>query len=360
MRRGHGIEAARRTAGWGRRRAAVTAVLLISAIAPSAAGWGAHGHRLISELALRGFDDSGPEWLRDPEVRRRVAHQSNEVDRWRGWSVSVLGHENKPDHYLDVELLEQFGLTLETIPPLRNEYLRALMIAKHEHPERVDPYDAAKDAERSHEWPGFVLHAVAEHYAKLQACFHQERILSQMGEPRRAFQLQQARENAIYHMGMLSHFVGDIAQPLHTTRHFNGWSGPNPHGYTTSDKFHAYIDSGVVDKHDIKVEDVRPLVRHGASLNAMDPWDDVLAYFRRSFAEVEPLYELEKRGQLDGDAGKAMISARLADAAGMLSAMYQSAYSSSSPNAQQSAAWIRFDDLDRGQRPAASGPSARP
>ena len=34
-------------------------------------------------------------------------------------------------------------------------------------------------------------------------------------------------------MGVMGHYVGDCAQPLHTTKHHNGWVGENPHGYTT-------------------------------------------------------------------------------------------------------------------------------
>lgn len=331
-------------------RIAACCTLLAAGVAP-ALGWGAHGHRLIAFLALDGLPASAPEWLREPQTRKRIADQSNEADRWRGWNVAALGHVNKPDHYLDIELLDQFGLTLETVPPLRNEYLRALIIAKHTHPERVDPYDAADDPDRSKEWPGFILHAIAEHYAKLQSSFNQVRILEQIDDPQRAFQLHQARENAIYHMGMLSHFVGDMCQPLHTTKHFNGWVGENPEGYTTSRRFHPYIDSGVLEHHAITYEDVRPAVRYGIEINAMNPWDDVIAYLRRSFAEVEPLYRMEHDDTLNGPEGKALIIERLADGAAMLSALYWSAYVSSAPNPKQVADWIRYNEMRPGSLP---------
>lgn len=328
----------------------------LSAVA--AHGWGSHGHRTITYLALDGLPPQAPVWLRDAETRHRVAFQSNEVDRWRGWDAAVLGHENKPEHYLDVELLEQFGLTLNTVPPLRMEYLRAMAVAKHEHPDRVDPYDAAKDPERSHEWPGFALHAAMEHYVKLQACFNQVQILEQLNEPRREFQLRQVRENAIYHMGMLSHFVGDIAQPLHTTRHHHGWVGDNPAGYTTDSRFHSYIDSGVLQRHDLTYDNLRPLVRYETRVNAADPWDDLVAYLRRSFELVEPLYRLERDGQLDGPPGREFIAGRLVDAAAMLSALYWSAYESSRPTAEQVASWVRYDGFDPQSLPGLSEPPA--
>ncbi len=40
----------------------------------------------------------------------------------------------------------------------------------------------------------------------------------------------------IFYAGWLGHYVGDGSQPLHVTVNYNGWTGPNPHGYTTDIK----------------------------------------------------------------------------------------------------------------------------
>src|SRR5262245_57015640 len=233
-------------------------VLILALVTSQAMGWNARGHRLITLLALDGLPPDAPAFLKDDTVRQRIAFQSSEVDRWRGWNVPVLGHEHKPDHYIDLEDLKGFGLTLETVPRLRGEYLRTLAVAKHVHPEQAPPYDSSKDAERTKEWPGFLPHAIAEHYVKLQAAFWQIRTLEKVDDPDRAYQMTQARENAIYHMGMLSHFVGDTSQPLHTTKHFNGWVGENPHGFTTSNQFHSYVDGGVIATHNLTYEGLKP------------------------------------------------------------------------------------------------------
>ena len=47
---------------------------------------------------------------------------------------------------------------------------------------------------------------------------------------------------------------GDIAQPLHTTKHHHGWKGENPNGYTTEYSIHAYIDGGVLKLHRINAD----------------------------------------------------------------------------------------------------------
>ena len=60
-----------------------------------------------------------------------------------------------------------------------------------------------------------------------------------MGTPQ---EISNAQANVIYRMGILSHFVGDASQPLHTTKHYNGWVGNNPKQYTTRRSFHSWID----------------------------------------------------------------------------------------------------------------------
>ena len=168
-------------------------LILIQTGVPAAWAWGARVHRMLTDLALAGLPADAPEWLRSPETSARAAFQSNQPDRWRGWTSLELRHMNEPEHYLDVEELDQFGLTLETIPALRGEYLRVLAVAKYVHPEQIAPYDAAKDPARTHEWPGLVLHAAAERYAKLQAAFQQVRILEKLNRPTLRMQLDEAR-----------------------------------------------------------------------------------------------------------------------------------------------------------------------
>ncbi|HYE02036.1 MAG TPA: hypothetical protein VD963_02245 [Phycisphaerales bacterium] len=339
-------------------RRMLAGLVLACGAAGAGLGWGAHGHRTITYLALKGLPADAPEWMRSARTRELVAEQSNEPDRWRGLPSRYLKHENDPDHYIDVELLAQFGLTLQTVPPLRNEYLRAMAIAKHTHPESVEPYDAAKDPEAAKEWPGFLPHAIAEHYAKLRASLLIYRTVEALGEPDRAHQLELAQQNVIYHMGVLSHFVGDAAQPLHTTKHHHGWVGPNPEQYTTRGGIHSYIDSAIVDLHGLDEHNLAPLVDASRAVTAADPWPETLAYIERSFREVEPLYRLEKTGELDRDPGKQFISVRLADAASMLGALYRAAWESSAPTEQDLAAFVKYNNFRRAQ-PAEPGAASR-
>jgi hypothetical protein len=324
----------------------VCALIVAAGGCGTAQGWDAHGHRTVTLLALNGLPADAPTWLADPVVRERIAYQSTEPDHWRGINDPTLGHENGPDHYMDVDKLEYFGLTLESLPRFRYEYLRAMAISKHEHPERVkEKYDAAKDRDHTKEWPGYLPYSIAEHYVKLRSSWNTLRMLERVNDPKLATPgaLEQARANVINEMGQLSHFVGDAAQPLHTTRHHHGWEGDNPRRYTTNKGFHSEIDGRVLEMHDLREETLKGAVHCDAKVNAKDPWEESIVFIQRSFEKVEPLYALEKSGELRKEAGKQFVTERLGDAASMLQALYWAAYSSSEPTAQQVENHKRFD-----------------
>lgn len=336
------------------------ACLCMLLVGPSRAGaWGSAVHRAVTAAALeRTADDGGMGWLKRPEIVERAMFSANQPDRWRGWGSLTLRHENDPDHFLDAELLDQFGLTLETVPHLRYEYVRVMAVAKQVHPEALDPYDPSKDLARAQEWPGFVLHAIAEHYAKLQAAFNQVRILETLDDAKHAVQLAEARGIAIYHLGALSHFVADAAQPLHTTKHYNGWVGENPRGYKWRERFHNYIDEGWPRAHHVDVALLRRVGRD-VEVRSADPWDDVLDYFKRSHRELDRLYGLERDGKLETDEGRALLEERLGDATGMLTALIEAAYRSAAPTPEQIEKWLHYDN--DGRKPAAeSQPATRP
>lgn len=327
-------------------RQLLTSILAVVCTGAAALGWSAHGHRTITYLALEGLPSEMPEWVRDGATRHRIADNANEPDRWRGSDMQTLAHENGPDHYLDIEDLAEFGLTLETVSPFRYEYMRDMAVSMYVHPEMVTPVDAAKNKDKTKPWPGFLPHAIQEHYSKLRVSFNTYRILLELNDPARADQLETAKQNCIYQMGILSHFVGDTAQPLHTTTHHHGWVGANPNGYTTDWGIHSYIDGAVVDLHHITVDSLRPSVKYTVTIDEKDPWKDTLAYIKRSYEQVEPLYKLEKDKTLAKEEGKKFIESRLSDAAATLSAFYAAAWKSSAPTEREISAWVKFNNFD--------------
>src|SRR5262249_13104126 len=128
--------------------------------------------------------------------------------------------------------------------------------------------------------------------------------LQQGGTPE---EIMNAQENVIYLMGVMGHFVGDGSQPLHTTKHHNGWVGDNPQHYSTNRTFHRWIDGGYIHKTGSTFERLLPASRPAKVLNspnwpglATNVFPAVMAYLEDAFKQVEPLYQLEKERQLSG------------------------------------------------------------
>jgi hypothetical protein len=295
--------------------------------------WDAEGHRVITCLAMDAVSLSPVPWLATPAIRERILYQANEPDRRRAWPSPVLRHVNAPDHYLNVDGLRHFGLRLATLPRFRRDYLRHLVLADLPGHLAADP-EANRDPAETLSRPGFLAHAMAEAYARLQASLHQARILdSRPHGPNNQHQLEQARANVVYELGNLSHLVGDGAQPLHTTRHFNGWWGPNPEGYTTDRNFHDTVDSRPGDHAALTCSALAVGLERLPHADREDPWTDILAYLEQTFALVEPLYRLEQAGDLGGGKWTRFTAARLRTGAGMLAGLLRAALDSTQPTA---------------------------
>jgi len=327
------------------RRAAVGVMAVWGVLAGDAGAWNAHGHRIVARLAVDTLPQDMPSYLREAGVAERIVEQAVEPDRWRGTKRPSIQHEDNQDHYLDVEDLKRYGLTLQTLPRYRYDFVRAMALAEARTPEAFAEYDAAADTDHTKRYCGFLPYGIMASFARLQATFQTIRVLEAINDPARASQLEQAKQNAIYHMGILAHFVGDTAQPLHTTQHHHGWVGENPNGYTTDHGIHAYIDGTILDIHALTYESLRSQLGTPEAIDTKDPWPQTIAYLQRSFEHVEPLYKLQKSGELTGEAGKAFISERLCDGGRMLGAFYAAAWKASAPSQGDITNYIKYNEM---------------
>jgi hypothetical protein len=350
-------------------RAWLAAVIVCIGGVPHAQAWNARGHRTVTLLALDGLPEGMPGYLRDPGVRARIAEQSTEPDRWRGTRAAPIAHEANTEHYIDVEDLAPYGLTLSGLPEHRYEYVRLMAVARDRNPGAFP--SEGKDPDQIKDWPGFLPYAIAEHHAKLRSSFNSYRILEVLHDPARAEALEQERQNIISEMGLLGHYVGDAAQPLHTTRHHHGWVGENPGGYTTEHGFHAYIDGAVIDAQGLDFSALRPGMAYDLRVEG-GAWRAGLEEIQRSFAQVEPLYRMKRDGSLEGAEGRAMLGERLRDGARTLEALYASAWEASAPTPGEISAFVRYSesgpvrpapapgDAGGGGAPAPATPAATP
>jgi hypothetical protein len=315
----------------------------------------------VNQAGLAALPPDFPAFVREPANAARVAFLAGEPDRWRNTSDLPVKHYNVVDHYLDLEELAAAGLDATTLPPLRYVFATRFAAGRAAHPQNFSPIDPQKNADHSREWPGFAPWAITEYYGKLKSAFSYLKAFEEAGTPEEA---ANARASIVYLMGLMGHYVGDCAQPLHTTVHFNGWVGDNPRGYTTWPGFHSWIDGGFIAKAGITFADVEPRVRPAAPL-ALAPRADgrdpvfvaVVDYVLAQHELVEPLYRLEQEGKFSDalehegkyrqDArpvnaeGRAFIADRLLTGGQMLAALWVTAWKQAGPDVYLRAQLLR-------------------
>ncbi|HEY9154234.1 MAG TPA: hypothetical protein VIM69_03825 [Opitutaceae bacterium] len=315
-------------------RFAFFAVLVASAV--SCRAWDYPGHRAINLLAVSSLPPDYPVFARTPEARERIGFLAGEPDRWRNTSELTLRHENGPDHFFDMEWMRYADITPETLTPFRYVFDEQLSRARREHPERFPAIDPTKNHDETHQQSGFLPWTIVESYARLRSAFSYLKAYEQFGGSQA--EIRNAQENVIYFMGVMGHYVGDASQPLHLTENFNGWASPeNPHGYTTSKTFHAWIDGGFFQKtggisFNALAGAVHParLLETEAARQKRDPiFTETVAYLMRQYAKMTTVYELEKAGKLSPEnprEGRAFLDHQLVEGAEMLGSLWYTAY----------------------------------
>ena len=278
-------------------------------LAVNAGAWDYEGHYMINELALASLPKDFGGFTMTPAMKERVAFLAGEADRWRNVPDLPLKHVNGPDHYFDMEDISLLGLTPETLPVLRYDLVADIANARTAHPERFPAIDPEKDADHTRELSGFLPWTITEYYSKLKSDFSTLKTFKQYGGT--PVEIANAEADCIYVMGVMGHFVGDGAQPLHTTKYFNGWVGENPNGYTTKPSFHAWIDGGYFKKtgglkFDELVGKIHPAEKIANASTPDGMFRDAVTYLVEQNKLVAPLYQMEKDGLLTGEEGKGM------------------------------------------------------
>jgi hypothetical protein len=310
------------------------AVIFILAGSSNLFAWGPEGHSAVNELALASLpSDFGIQIT--PERKTRIEYLANEPDHWRNVEDPTLENFNAPDHYIDLEDLPLYGLTPDTLPSMRYDFMADIARARAEHPEEFPPIDPNSDSDHTRELDGFLPWAIAENYEKLESGFSSLKAFQTHGGT--PVEIANEEANIIYIMGVMGHYVGDGSQPLHTSRYYNGWDPKNnPKGYTTRKTFHAWIDTGYFRKvGGIKVDDLVGKINPATRIPNGDDPDAFFRYVVNYLVEqnklVEPLYQMDKDGQLtgEGDKGTAALpfmEGQLVKAGQMLGDIWYTAY----------------------------------
>jgi hypothetical protein len=282
---------------------AIAAAGLVGVLArpPAARAWGNEGHRMINRLAASGLPADVPAFLRSPGALDEIEYLGPEPDRWRSAAEPELNAAQAPEHFIDLELADALG----PLPHRRLDF-EARVFAAGQRPEKIglQPWEATEIWER--------LKAAMREYRYLAANRQETRPVEQA---------------ILFYAGWLGHYVGDGSQPLHTTIQYNGWVGPNPHGYTTGHQIHWLFEGPFVAAN-LNSREVANKMSPVKVIQG-DIFDAYVAYLRRSASYVEKVYQLEKAGGFVG-AGTAesreFTAERLAAGAGMLRDMIYNAW----------------------------------
>lgn len=245
-----------------RRYAALVGGLVVG-LAGAAAGlvpalWWSGGHESIAAAAAAKLPDDVPAFFRGGG--RHLAHLSVDPDRWKNREAKFLRRAEEGNHYLDLEDLDGQPL------PATNRFDGMKLMADL----KKEPYKV-----------GFLPYAIVEDYERLMVAF---------SDHRKTPDNETVTMKCLVYGGVLAHYTGDAAMPLHTTVDFDGRRQPG--GGLKQKGIHARLDA-FPEKNGIGPEEIT----RGLEAKVIDDvWKHVIAFIAESHTHVAKCYELDAAG----------------------------------------------------------------
>jgi hypothetical protein len=292
--------------------------------------WGFRGHTVANLAAVESIGADGPAFLK--AYKAYIGHLGPIPDTWRSVSEPWLRISEDPNHGWYTESFD----FMKEIPRSRTEFtLRVydeyLRVSKTD-PERakllnirytglqaysmMEGYERMKAGMRLYRLAGGKAPGLTSRYQDIDGLYGS--ISPLLGDPRRV--KEYLAQDIAFYMGWLGHYIADAAQPLHNSRHHDGWDGENPKGYTRDPTIHGRFESEYVDLIAVTEADVLPYIDKQAR-HLDDPWSAILDHMLQAREAVEDVYRLDLRGAFkdrkDAEARK-LVYTRLASGAGFL------------------------------------------
>ncbi len=222
-----------------KRLAAV--VLLLAFSGPDASAWGERGHDIVTRVAVRllGAKTARGTALATQLGRKEfmLGHLSNVPDIvWRnqGEAIEMV---NAPTHFLDLEYVSP-ELTFSTVPRTPAEArsrMKALCAggpAGYRCPTKSETTPDESSA-------GTAPWRVGQLYRLAVQSLQAERAGGEVDSP--------SIDRAFVAVGLMSHFVGDLGNPYHTTRNYDGWE-------TKQGGIHSYFEGAMVSSYPLALD----------------------------------------------------------------------------------------------------------
>lgn len=262
------------------RITAASTLIALFATQP-AFGWGRDGHKMVNRIAAQYLPADVPAFLRNGNAVDTIEYLGPEPDRWHSKTEAQLRDDESPDHFLNMEQSAHVG----GLPNTRPAFAAAVAKAAAAHPE----------LKLSVEEIGTQPWAVQDAWQKLKVDMREYRRLLAANADTTPVQTA-----ILYDCGILGHYVGDGAQPLHTTIQYNGWTGANPNGYTVEHTIHSRFESDFVKNSVNRDAEVAPLVAATKPVVISDEWTQYLDYLNHTSTFVEKVYQIDKAHGFDG------------------------------------------------------------
>jgi len=289
--------------------------------------WGFRGHTLANLAAVESISD-GPTFLK--AYKAYIGHLGPIPDTWRSVSEPYLRISEDPNHGWYTESFD----FMREIPRSRTEFT----LRVYDEYLRTIKSDPERAKLLNIRYTGLQAYSMMEGYERMKAGMRLYRLASGNGPASRyrdiaamygsishsmtdAAQVKEylARDIAFY-MGWLGHYIADAAQPLHNSKHHDGWEGDNPKGYTRDPNIHSRFESTYVDLIAATEADVLPFVGKQAR-HLDDPWTAILDHMIQARDSAEDVYRLDLRDAFkdrENAEAKKLVYTRLASGASFL------------------------------------------
>jgi hypothetical protein len=308
----------------------VLAILLLLNSQQQLNAWGFRGHTVANLAGVEAISADGPAFLKT--YKGYIGHLGPIPDTWRSPSDPFLRISEDPNHGWYTESFD----FMKEIPRSRTEFT----LRVYDEYLRVSKSDPERAKLLNIRYTGLQAYSMMEGYERMKAGMRLYRIASSKDAAlspqysdlagqyaaisslyRDPEQVKSYLANDIaFYMGWLGHYVADAAQPLHNSRHHDGWEGENPKGYTRDPDIHWRFESEYVDLAQISEVDLAPYVRKAAK-HLEDPWIAILDHMIEARNAVEEVYQLDLRGAFkdrNSAAAKKLVCTRLASGSSFL------------------------------------------
>ncbi|NRA69040.1 MAG: hypothetical protein HRU19_31505 [Pseudobacteriovorax sp.] len=219
-------------------------LLIVSLASTNLFAWGERGHDAVTRVAVHLLSEHG-----EPDMERaligtehKLAHLSNLPDiDWRSRDSAVIA-ANRPTHYIDLEYLGEpkSGWTVTNLPQTMEDYHRAIMrpcLPREKSCPQGSDFEERQSRTGHAQFRVVQLAKLAEDLGKkIVALQTRKNLTKQLNS-----QIKSLSDKYIALLGLISHFIADLGNPLHTSVDYDG-------KLVGQGGLHAYFETRIVNE----------------------------------------------------------------------------------------------------------------